>query len=88
MGLIYQFWKQKHIRWLYVWEGESEELVTNSSSWLIEARAEVGLLSHNIRILGADDGTREAESYGGRVLVGRETVIEDGQLKVYHGTMK
>ena len=41
-----------------------------------EIKAEVGLLSRNIRIIGADYSDMFSESFGARVIVGLQTELD------------
>ena len=51
-----------------------------------EIKAEVGLLSRNIRIIGADYSDMFSESFGARVIVGMQTEIdENGEPKPHVG---
>ena len=51
-----------------------------------EIKAEVGLLSRNIRIIGADYSDMFSESFGARVIVGIQTELDDtGAPKPYIG---
>ena len=42
-----------------------------------EIKAEVGLLSRNIRIIGADYSDMFSESFGARVIVGMQTELDE-----------
>ena len=42
-----------------------------------EIKAEVGLLSRNIRIIGADYSDMFSESFGARVIIGMQTELDD-----------
>ena len=51
-----------------------------------EIKAEVGLLSRNIRIIGADYSDMFSESFGARVIVGMQTELdENGDPKPHVG---
>ena len=51
-----------------------------------EIKAEVGLLSRNIRIIGADYNDMFSESFGARVIVGMQTELdENGDPKPHVG---
>ena len=50
-----------------------------------EIKAEVGLLSRNIRIIGADYSDMFNESFGARVIVGIQTELDNGAPKPYIG---
>ena len=51
-----------------------------------EIKAEVGLLSRNIRIIGADYSDMFSESFGARVIVGMQTELdENGEPKPHVG---
>ena len=51
-----------------------------------EIKAEVGLLSRNIRIIGADYNDMFSESFGARVIVGMQTELDEkGELKPHIG---
>ena len=49
-----------------------------------EIKAEVGLLSRNIRIVGADYNDMFSESFGARVIVGMQTELDDNGDPVPH----
>ena len=54
-----------------------------------EIKAEVGLLSRNIRIIGADYSDMFSESFGARVIVGIKSDYDDsGDLIPYIGEYK
>ena len=63
------------------WVAAFEE-TTDKMSYKI--RAEVGLLSRNIRIIGADYNDMFSESFGARIIVGIQTEIDDNGMPRPH----
>ena len=49
-----------------------------------EIKAEVGLLSRNIRIIGADYSDMFSESFGARVIVGMQTELAENGDPIPH----
>ena len=49
-----------------------------------EIKAEVGLLSRNIRIIGADYSDMFSESFGARVIVGIQTELSENGDPIPH----
>ena len=49
-----------------------------------EIKAEVGFLSRNIRIIGADYSDMFSESFGARVIVGMQTELDENGDPVPH----
>ena len=58
------------------------EETTGKMSYKI--KAEVGLLSRNIRIIGADYNDMFSESFGARIIIGLQTEIADSGMPKPH----
>jgi len=68
----------------YAHHGQQYTYTSGGNSWTVDERAEVGLLSRNIRIVGDDDpATSDDDTFGGHVMTMAGTTIHASGIELY-----
>jgi cell surface hyaluronidase len=67
----------------YTHYGLQHTYASGANSWTVDERAEVGLLSRNIRIVGGDDASPADDTFGGHVMTMQGTTIHASGIELY-----